>query len=720
MSDKIHFNVIEEYLFNNIDDLSLKNLTLDKQEAEISTIILQLLKGSININYDNFLPLIPPKMQEVVNLRWKAINEIFNSQFEEAEELLMMALESAKTNRLEKWIRRDILLDLNNLEVAKFNKENSFIVESNRQKELKAMDKWHYRPFLDWSLENASHELLKENFNKYTDAPQTIRFGGTINTSLTKIQESFKEAISNGSYTFIHIIRERLAYILYNYGKIYKESRLIFHSLKLFMIESKIKTVEKILSSDWDELYEEIIDDPSALLNLPFLQNNRSEDIVMKCVIIENFGAYFYDEDITEINLFLRSCINQEFSMNRSFDIKRSAIKAYKDIINRIENEEIISKFSKLLIDDNHLVVNEIVKLFTRVDWKKVTNVNLENVAADIYKNAENSLLKSKVYRILANMKLAHPHLLLNIEKHMQIKWIENKDLDINNYFSIQTINGSIKKSMVVDLIEKIRVNNENMTENSSISIGGHSLFQILANHLVKQSEFPIELTDLYTKILLNPHQVASEKIECIESILRLIKFNEKFSIFAKEKLQNTMIQRNMKEILSCRNDSIFTRISKEKLELKLHELYIFLNTNEKNVNEVLAKCVEYGTHPLTEVRENTLSLVETISKNYGSLYKNDLIQFLYSKTYDNWFKIRGDSIYLLSVILEEDKSWESIVKNRMLELINDSNPYVRSSIIEAAIKKTRSNIQNENYRQMISILKRDRHYKLRDQALEK
>jgi len=55
-----------------------------------------------------------------------------------------------------------------------------------------------------------------------------------------------------------------------------------------------------------------------------------------------------------------------------------------------------------------------------------------------------------------------------------------------------------------------------------------------------------------------------------------------------------------------------------------------------------------------------------------------------------------------------------------MFDLIEDSNSYVRSSII-ASIReynKKNANLCKE-FKKMLAILKRDRHYKLRNQVLD-
>ncbi|WP_217348573.1 hypothetical protein, partial [Gottfriedia solisilvae] len=688
---------------------------LDETEIIITKITLSLIKGAKNPDYKGLIPKLPPKMKEIVNLRWEAIIKIFNNQFEEAEDLLLQALNFSKVNRVEKWIKRDILLDLRNLEMVKNNKQNKIVFESQRQKELKKMDKWNYRPILDWSLENALFELTKENYNLHTDTPHTIRFGGTFTSSMNKILNAFNEAILNGSFTFIHIIRERLAYILFSYGKLYSDSRLLLHSLKLFMIEYKVSIVKKILESEWNDLQKEVVDNPSSLIELSVLENNRSEDLVIKCVIIEKFGPYFYDEEINDINVFLKYCMNQEFSMSESLDVKRNAIRAYKDIINRIENEEIIKQVSGIFLEDNHLINDEILKLFNKVQWKKVKYEICKDLAFNLYRKKEDANNSSEIYSTLLNMKNAHPGSLVDIEIDMKKQWEETKSLDINNYFSLQSSPNSLNCEMVKDLIEKIKVVNKNMTNGSSISFGGYSLYHLLANHLMNLSQFSPDLANLFVEILCNPYQSTTNKQECLDCIIRLIKYNEKFVAFLNNKKIGFILQEKISQVLISRGDEIFDKSGQEKLELKLYELLILIDITPKNINDILAKCVEFGTHPFVGVREDALSLVVSISKHYGNTYKNEVIQFLYSKTFDNWYKLKGDSLYYLCDICEAE--WENIILNRMFELIDDNNSYVRSSVIVAAQKKVKSSKGNKKYKDMLAILKRDRHYKLREQV---
>ncbi|MED2489853.1 hypothetical protein CN297_11860 [Bacillus cereus] len=712
-------NIIEEYIFyNNETHIFEKDYKEDKEQL-VSNMILSLIKGSIDLKYEGLIKFLPLKMKDIVEIRWKAILKIFNNELEEAEHLLLQALTVAKSSRIEKWVRRDILLDLRNLEIEMHRKEGRFIYKGQRQKDLEAMAKWNYRPNLDWLLEGASFEVIRENFNVHTDTPTTVRFGGNLRSSLEKITKAFEDAICNGSYTFIHVIRERLAYILYNYGKIYEESILLYHSLKLFMIENKKKMVKKILDSEWEYLYKELIDIPSDLINLSFLNKDSAENLLMKCTIIEKLGPYFYEEEIHEVELFLNNCIENEFSIVESEEVKKSAISAYKDIINRINNEEILGKILEMLeIEVVQLdVYEEIIKLLLRIEWGKVESDICEELALIIYKTRRKAISESKVYFLLSRIKTAHPNRIKEIEEEMIGEWLSTKRLEISNYFSVQKCPSVLIDTIYEDILQKIKENNEGMTEGSGMGLGGFSIYHLLVNHIISGNvkDYYTKFEDimpLYKEVLLNPYQSTSNKRECLESMIRLVKHDERIIFFITRDLKTVLTERK-KDVLVGRSGDLFDKCGTENLELKLLELVIMLKILPTSINEVLAKCVEYGTHSFVDVRENALSLVRAISSNSGGNYKNEISQYLYSKTFDNWYKIRGDAIYTLIEVNHEADGWNSIVVNRVLDLIQDSKSYVRSSVIAAASK----NIENEKYKAILAILKRDRHYKLREIA---
>ncbi|WP_026832190.1 hypothetical protein [Exiguobacterium undae] len=718
-------NVIEEYVFNDIEaeQLLLRLGDLNENDYELSKVVLKLLKGEKDVVFSNLFNLIEGKSKNVILLRWKAIEAIYNDDYILAESILLEAIKLARKSRVDKWIVRDIQLDLYNLE---FRKEGnrSFYSSNKYQKKLESMDIWNYRPYIDWNLENSLNDSIIENFNYQTDSPSTIRFGGTFRNSTQKFLNAFEAVILNGSYTFIHILRGRLAYIFYNYGSLLNESNLLLHSLRLFMIEGKIKNVEKILSSNWDDLYPVLIDNPSTLLEFSFLNNDKTESKVLKCIIIKKFGAYFTENEVNNFNEFLKHCLNQNFSMNSILDVQRNAVKAYEDIINRIKDkEEIIEILVELYTQNNDLISDEIIRIFSKVEWELIPEKIAIFVADAIYYNIKKTNLETNVYYTLAKIKNCHPNILENIEKDMIKNWKVNEDLSINNYFSQFHLESELKKDMIKNLIYKIEKNNLVMRKGAPISVGGYRLFLILSNHLALSEDFEeYNLIDLYKSILLNPYQTTDEKINCLSSIINLIGHNNFFEKYIKMNMKEFFGDKNNYEkILDSRSDSFMTEGNKKVLEMKLLELCVDIKVFQKGniVNEMIAKCIEFGFDESLEVRQSTLHLIESISKAYDEIYQNEILQFLYSKTFEKWFKIRGQSIFLLNIIGSKNLGWKNIIINRTSALSYDSSLYVRSSIIQSYLKLDKSISKDLEIEMVITNLKRDKHYKLRARALK-
>jgi hypothetical protein len=710
--------LLEDYILYNGKVNLDKSSFIGEKEYIISRLTLSIISGAKDFEYKQLIEYLQPKLQEVVKYRWEAIVNIFNGNFDVAETLLLGALEKAKEKRLEKWIRRDILLDIRNLELLKYNREGKLFRETPHQKELSGMGEWNYRPLLDWNMENSSFDVIKESFSLNTDGPHTVRFGGNLSSSLEEIAAALCSTITMGSYTFIHIIRERLAYILYNYGKLYEDPKLLYHSLRLFIIEHKVKNVKKVLNSEWENLFTEFIDTPTLLLDSSILEGEQPENIVMKCVLIEKLGPYFFEEELPEINAFLFGCLNKPFSLNEKVDIKRNAIRAYRDVINRINNEHLLNKLIKMLETGNDLEKDEIYKLISYINWKEVSEEISGNFAKIIYRKKEEAFRTGNVYSVLLSIKKAHPDILGNIENEMIIEWESNKNLDINFYFSAQKINEPLYNKFMEDILNRIDSQNKDMVNGSSISIGGNSLYHLWANHTINSSILKKESLELYKKVLLNPYQTSKNKIECVESIKRVVnenKFNLSLILVLK-----SLSKEGLKDILVSRNDHLFEPFgNEERLKLKLIDLFIHLEITTYSIEEILAMCIELGSHTIVDVRESTLSLVESILNKSDDSHKNSILQFLYSKTFDAWYKVRGDSIFLINSVNGKSKEWERIIHRRMFDLIEDSNSYVRSSIIASIneYNKKNANLRIE-FNKMLAILKRDRHYKLRNQVL--
>jgi hypothetical protein len=711
--------LLEDYIFYN-GEITLDRFNYSEERDYIlAKLMLSLISGSTSFDYEELLIYLPHKLQEIVRYRWEAITSIFNGEYDTAEPLLLLALEKVKENRIEKWIKRDILLDLRNLETIKYNRQGKVVFETPHQKDLKAMDKWNYRPSIDWILENSLFDVVKENFSISTDGPHTVRFGGNFSTAIDKITIAFHTTIMMGSFTFIHIIRERLAYILFNYGKLYNDSRLLFHSLKLFMIENNVTAIKKILNSEWNNLVKEFIDTPTMLLNSSFLEGEKSESIVMKCILIQKLGPYFYDEELSEISAFLYACLDKPFSFSTNIDIKRNAIIAYTDIINRINNSEILDKLIEIFDMENDLVKDEIYKLMTNINWSNVSKDISGQLLLNIYRKRKGVLRGENVYSILFSIKQSQPDILNEIEEEIIKEWKVNQSIDINLYFSTHKIIEPLFNDFINDILNKIESDNSKMLKGSAISVGGISLYHLWANHTINSSLLKSEALDLYKKVLVNPYQTSTNKHDCVESIIRVAESNEgEFLLLLKMQL-GPFFKTNLQKILVSRKDNLFGPHSDdERLMLKLFELLVILEVPAFSPDEILSKCIEYGSHTNVDVREGTISLIHAITNKFSDSYEQFTMQYLYSKTYDTWYKVRGDAIYLLGSMPEVNKEWESIIQRRMFELIDDSNSYVRSSIIASIGERNKKDkYLKKEFKNMIAILKRDRHYKLRNQV---
>jgi hypothetical protein len=693
----------------------------------ISCIIVNILNGSKRIKKENIDILTDSLLEdyrEIVRYRWEGIIKYFNNDYDKSISLFEKALNEAENRNLDKWIIRDIILDLRNIEREKRLRSGILFSEFKKsyyQDKLGLMRDLNFFPLLDKNLIEGYINFEKSLFADYTSGP-IYGFKNYIFEILEDICKALIIAIHYGSYTFISFIRLRLGYIFYNFYKMFKNRKLLITSLKMFIIEYSITEIRDILKSDWEDIYKEIIDKPMDLIDFPIRYSNEIEDKNIKCMFIEKFAFYLDDDYLPDIQKFLMNCLYIKFSLNIIFDTKRNSIRALSKLINRLDIN-LIMKYLIKLFNEDFRVVDEIIELLDEVNWKIVDIELIKSLLENLYLIRKDFPRKDRVYIILSEIRKEYPHLLEEKENEFLKEWSETRDLNITLYFSL--IDSDLYKdkynNFVLDLIQNIENKNDKITKKSPIRIIEHlNLFHLISNFVYKYN-FNIskkiydKLFISFKKVLLNVFQTANNKREFIELMIRVCKCNK--NKLLKKSISN-FIKENYENIIECRHGIDFFEGLIERLKLKLYELYLYCNNKLDDLDSIFAKCVEYGNHNISFVRNDSLSVIEALIELKLKFYFKNILQYLYSNTFDKWYIIRANSIILLSKISRLDNIWELICLERMKNLLADFNSYVRSAVIYAAGKNLKDEVKfKDDY---ISILKtglRDHNYELRKQA---
>lgn len=714
-------NIIFDSLINNKSlDLNTFSNKLDKC---FSQIIEKLISGDLcsEDSINDFVGLLPDKKayNEIVKLRWSAINNIYKQQYDIALENLEEAKKLSTKKRLEKWIIRDIVCDLRKIEILKDSPLIKF--NSKYQKTLDKLSNNYIQPYIDRYSNNAFEILEKETFKLNTKSANETFFGGNLQSCLRELSESFIYAIYYGSFTFITILMNRIAFTLYHYSKIYNDSNIFSHSLRLFTINSNHDVLEKLINTEWNFIYKEFISTPMDLINLTSNSHDYLQNEKTKCLLIEKLGPYLPSESLSEIQAFIFKCLDDNFSKSKIIDIKTSALKSLQQIVNRLEINIILMKLIDNL-DKHFLLTDEILNILNVLDWKKIDDKEkVKEIIQKLFVNKNNLLRSSKMYSLFYEIEKYYPNLLQEENNELCKELESSKNMDIIAYFSYnnQNLAKEITNNIIIFLLELIGDNNSS-AKIGSITGGGYSFFEILI-HYFKKKEFEItnEMLELFKDILLNKQQSIQIKYECLNFIINIVNQNnlDKFKILYNE------ITKNKENLLETSKIFLFNYYQTENIQLKLFELKLKLN-EPYDLELILSKCIEYDLTSITKVQEDVLEVMnkliclpETIANCTN--YKFNVIQFLYSKTFDPSYNIKGNAIFYLIDACIEDKQWYNISINRLKDLIYDSNSYVRSSVVYAINKQLKDGKKKDEFEYILNIAQNDPHYLIRKQADE-
>ena len=618
-------------------------------------------------------------------------------------------------------IKRDILRDLLFLGIDPANIKNN---NNNKKTEYKkisetieSIDAQGYNSGLDRFIEKAQNLFILESFNHNTKPQTTISFGGYLVKTVNILIEALIIAVLLGDYSGLRKIRTKLAEILYSFFKLDEYNKLLSESIKLFIIENSTTVLRKIINAEWDNLYKFLYFsnmNPFSILN--DLKENKHK-LIIRCMVIENFGEYFSDKDLVSSKKFVLSCLEGKSNYLSPIDLKLNGLKAIKGIINRTDIYKILPNLFKDNIN-NFWILEQMYNIFREIRWERVEQKFIKELLVIILKNIEKINLKDRLYIIFNKIKEYEPELLSELDLYIYNDLLKKMGSGELWYFSnhkFETERGELL-NICNSILEKIKEINDKLIKNSSIEFGGYSLFHVLSNYIISNDlgEILDNTYDVYTSILLNPYQTLENKIDCIDSINRITDINKpKFTQFGKN-IVSIIKQDNR---INKFRDS-FLKSFKESLELKIDLLNLKFYKPER-IESIIAKCIDYGMYASPDVRMESLIYITSLSKIIDKRKNNinEILQFLYLKTFDNWFKIRGLSIQLLSYLSKTNKEWENNSIARMKNLLKDSNLFVRSSII-LAIEKTLDTIKgNPDYRLLLEIASDDKHFLIREKS---
>jgi len=315
--------------------------------------------------------------ENIVNIRWQAINSYFQGEFNKSIEYLSEAKNLACKHKFPQWLIQDILIDLRNIKNTNDSENGLHSIINPYQEEIYKSKEILYYPIIDRKdLELYDALFEKAIVLKQNDSPYSFEYLDW-DTFFEKIVSSYFVAMCNGSLTQINMIKERLKRLLLFLFKKYELHNLCYWIIPLYMDEnlSNIKSLVISSPSIFDKLSAEdcsIISD-----NLEKITNFKSRKFVITCKLMAVIGDYTSDDLFSEKWNYIKSSIRQHMEQKIFCDVYSDVFPFYiEQCYNRIPKEELIELLSTLIelnIDSFALLrsINR-TKLLSELDSKHI------------------------------------------------------------------------------------------------------------------------------------------------------------------------------------------------------------------------------------------------------------------------------------------------------------------------------------------------------------
>lgn len=698
----------------------------DKKYYELEKIIIKILDGNDYLNEEEFNSLInilktSDAFSDIINvtrIRWNYINSIYNDKGN-PEVIFNKAISLTEKKKLIV-LKKDILRDLI---IFKTNKIKN-ILDKNLNKEIEKLNnqvedlnKSGFDSGLYKALIESQNLFEVEFFEQNTKSPYTYRISENLVKTINILIEALIKSVFLGDYSSLHKIRVSIAYSLFNFYKLDNIVSSLHSSLRIFIIENSIFVIKKIFNSEWEYLYPEIKNNPFTFFEFTKNLKRTIQKDTIKCLLIEKLGEYFDSRYLEQLKGFVKYCLETKSSYLSPSDLKLNGFKALRGIINRIAFIEELPRIIKEGISD-FWIQDEIIQTLKTIRWERVEENTIEKILQVLFEDLNKFESKrNQIYYIFILIKDNKPLFTEKIDNFMH-KCLEIKNsIDEIWYFSNSKYPFKREEAInnVLYILDIINEQNNKMFKGSSIDFGGYSLFGIVAKYLIFNNleEVFKKVHLIFKKVLLNPYQSTQNKIDCISSVRIIASSNKEELIdFGKRIFE---VLRNNKNVMQSRSSFIPVR-SVENLELAIFSLHLKLY-KPRNLEAIIAKCIEYGMHPSVDLRLDSLKVIITMIEKQKKSLINEILQYIYLKTFDNLYTIRGLAIKYLFHLGVNSKQWDNICFERMNNLLRDPCFFVRNAIISVLEKELKLIRKKPKYISLLHFSENDQHYLIKEKS---
>lgn len=702
------FNSCYNWLFDLLNLQYFKNEITPAQYHDLGCAHLSwLVNGELLIEESSLKKFIKENAriyinQDLLQMRWTAIQLYFRGDLIKALETEDQALASARESKESSWVINNILIDCRNIENAISNYDHSYRINSHYQEDLSSQDNVVYLPVLDRYCNNIYEYIETDEFKEYTASPNTKIFGSNLSNAINYLANYVFSATIIGSITNLSVARKILAHILNRYSRIHNEPSLAFLALKQYILLGDAKDFKLYLDSTWDLQYTFITTQTDDIWRItdsvPLAYRNH-----VKLMVFSSLGLYLSDEVFDEASTFV-------FNLSASiiwFD-SASFFDAIITNISRLNSTQIIRAITPIITEKRFHLGNKISQLVFHIDLSAVDEKSLK-VFADA--------LEQQLPYIISNN--GDPQMISVLVEHSREIFGKLETIEGNGLTGIQGDLYKINQGsddwcpILKKEIDSARIQFE-MNSKKGIYHEFASNPYFMISSIVRKDLENVEIDKLIIDELiplsvevLNSEAAIPTKASCLSCLCEILsaykKQNKPLPSSVIEALKTVNIENSM---------DFFTSSTRKTIEIRV--LMAQLLAGIINEKELLRWCIEFEQLSISEKTAVIDCLEKYLYHKRDDLAEINLlvVSIVLQCHSTSHHQIRGISIRCLAYLVESE--YKDIATSELNASAFDPSDYVRKVLLNTCRNKV---LNKDVSKEVLSLLCNDANYYIRREA---
>ena len=662
------------------------------------------------------------EFHQVVNVRWKAIQEYFCGNLFSCIDYLKQALVLAKENCSPEWVIQDILIDLRNMQVEYGNEKNELSIPE-AQDELDKLEKNVVYPVIDRINNSLKSDYVQGLYKKEIQSPHTVLLGTNLNIHGKLLASLYIVALYNGSLTHLLSLFDRIKEFAFYLSKKYGDWNYIYTLFKIAVYSGNHKEIEGIQRVNSKLLCGLSSEDAEQLMAFCSMHPIKYKRMMGKMRAFGAVGYYLSDEIYNKYEKEFVEMVNEWIEDDKSvFWIGEIIFQTITDVMLRM-NQDIIAEICCKFFEKHYArwYIDLFKLLSRRVDINKMTKSVAERLIKHIIFVIENDKEREQI-----NYSPAF----LSIFRHQNKELTDNLNEAVEKYmpklyngaYLLETTSTPAETypDFIRQYIDAQKADNTTQGVNGSFFESGTRKLSVIKNILnTTKIEFDHRLMDsvIETSVdtLMNQNTSVYIKNDAF-ALLCCVAINYRDDLLRNIATMQLIMDNKEKVLETC---SFPISGNLDIASLHISYAFLLLAMGEETNSDL----IEY----LPFVKNNTATLIHVshfiadfleykhpygISHSEESIILINASDWLHSENTE----IRWNSIRILFSLLRNPEQKE-IINRIIIDVVEGENVYVKNLIMTQIPKCKGITMDTKDY--IIGICEKDANYVTRMRCQE-